>query len=65
MTASNLHTSQGDGAPRVLLVEDHKPLSKALKCGLEEENFAVDVADDGEEADFKAGTPRTTPSFSI
>lgn len=39
---------------RVLLVEDHKPLSKALKRGLEEENFAVDVAEDGEEADFKA-----------
>jgi DNA-binding response OmpR family regulator len=39
---------------RVLLVEDHKPLSKALKRGLEEENFAVDVADDGEEADYKA-----------
>jgi DNA-binding response OmpR family regulator len=37
-----------------LLVEDHKPLSKALKRGLEEENFAVDVADDGEEADYKA-----------
>lgn len=39
---------------RVLLVEDHKPLSKALKRGLEEENFAVDVAEDGEEADYKA-----------
>jgi DNA-binding response OmpR family regulator len=39
---------------RVLLVEDHKPLSKALKRGLEEENFAVDLAEDGEEADFKA-----------
>jgi DNA-binding response OmpR family regulator len=39
---------------RVLLVEDHKPLSKALKRGLEEESFAVDVAEDGEEADFKA-----------
>ncbi len=39
---------------RVLLVEDHKPLSKALRRGLEEENFAVDVAEDGEEADFKA-----------
>ncbi|HZZ80049.1 MAG TPA: response regulator transcription factor [Gemmataceae bacterium] len=39
---------------RVLLVEDHKPLSRALKRGLEEENFAVDVADDGEEADYKA-----------
>jgi DNA-binding response OmpR family regulator len=41
-------------AVRVLLVEDHKPLSRALKRGLEEENFAVDVADDGEEADYKA-----------
>ena len=39
---------------RVLLVEDHKPLSRALKRGLEEENFAVDIADDGEEADYKA-----------
>ena len=40
---------------RVLLVEDHKPLAKALKRGLEEEGFAVDSAEDGEEADFKAG----------
>jgi DNA-binding response OmpR family regulator len=39
---------------RVLLVEDHKPLSKALKRGLEEEGFAVDIAEDGAEADFKA-----------
>ncbi len=39
---------------RVLLVEDHKPLSRALKRGLEEEGFAVDLAEDGEEADFKA-----------
>jgi DNA-binding response OmpR family regulator len=39
---------------RVLLVEDHKPLVRALKQGLEEEGFAVDVAYDGEEADFKA-----------
>ena len=39
---------------RVLLVEDHKPLSRALKRGLEEEGFAVDVAEDGQEADFKA-----------
>ncbi|MSU78336.1 MAG: response regulator transcription factor [Gemmataceae bacterium] len=39
---------------RVLLVEDHKPLSKALKRGLEEESFAVDLAEDGEEADYKA-----------
>jgi len=39
---------------RVLLVEDHKPLLRSLRRGLEEENFAVDVATDGEEADFKA-----------
>lgn len=44
----------GGSGVRVLLVEDHKPLSKALKRGLEEENFAVDIADDGEEADYKA-----------
>ena len=40
---------------RVLLVEDHKPLARALKRGLEEEGFAVDTAEDGEEADYKAG----------
>jgi DNA-binding response OmpR family regulator len=39
---------------RVLLVEDHKPLARALKRGLEEEGFAVDAAEDGAEADFKA-----------
>jgi DNA-binding response OmpR family regulator len=39
---------------RVLLIEDHKPLCRALKQGLEEEGFAVDVAHDGEEGDFKA-----------
>jgi DNA-binding response OmpR family regulator len=41
---------------RVLLVEDHKPLVRALKQGLEEEGFAVDVAAEGEEGDFKART---------
>jgi DNA-binding response OmpR family regulator len=41
---------------RVLLVEDHKPLSRSLKRGLEEEGFAVDLAEDGEEADYKART---------
>jgi DNA-binding response OmpR family regulator len=41
---------------RVLLVEDHKPLRKSLKQGLEEEGFAVDAAADGEEGDFKART---------
>ena len=39
---------------RVLLIEDHKPLARALRQGLEEEGFAVDVANDGEEGDFKA-----------
>src|SRR4051794_2091325 len=39
---------------RVLLIEDHKPLTRALKQGLEEEGFAVDVAYDGEEGDDKA-----------
>lgn len=39
---------------RVLLIEDHKPLQRALSQGLEEEGFAVDVASDGEEGDFKA-----------
>jgi len=41
---------------RVLLVEDHKPLAKSLKRGLEEEGFAVDIAQDGEEADYKGRT---------
>jgi DNA-binding response OmpR family regulator len=41
---------------RVLLIEDHKPLRRAIKQGLEEEGFAVDAAADGEEGDFKART---------
>jgi DNA-binding response OmpR family regulator len=41
---------------RVLLVEDHKPLARALRQGLEEEGYAVDVAHDGEEGNFKAQT---------
>src|SRR5262245_8820669 len=39
---------------RLLLIEDHKPLARALRQGLEEESFAVDVAYDGHEGDFKA-----------
>ncbi len=39
---------------RVLLIEDHRPLARALRQGLEEEGFAVDVALDGEEGDYKA-----------
>jgi DNA-binding response OmpR family regulator len=38
------------------LIEDHKPLVRALKQGLEEEGFAVDVAFDGEEGGYKAET---------
>jgi DNA-binding response OmpR family regulator len=41
---------------RILLVEDHRPLARTLKQGLEEEGFAVDSAYDGDEADFKALT---------
>lgn len=39
---------------RILLVEDHKPLARSLRRGLEEEGFAVDLAEDGEVADYKA-----------
>src|SRR5260370_30346573 len=41
---------------RVLLIEDHKPLVRALRQGLEEEGFAVDVAYDGEVGAYKAQT---------
>ena len=41
---------------RVLLVEDNKQLCRALRQGLEEEGFAVDIAEDGDEADAKART---------
>src|SRR5271168_3044874 len=41
---------------RVLLIEDHLPLVRALRQGLEEEGFAVDTSHDGEEGDFKART---------
>ncbi|HKI37095.1 MAG TPA: response regulator transcription factor [Gemmataceae bacterium] len=41
---------------RVLLIEDHQALVRALKQGLEDESFAVDTACDGEEGDSKART---------
>lgn len=41
---------------RVLLVEDQPQFLKAVRQGLEEEGFAVDVATDGEEADVKCRT---------
>jgi len=34
---------------RILVVEDEKKVASFLKKGLEEENYAVDVAHDGEE----------------
>jgi DNA-binding response OmpR family regulator len=39
---------------RVLLVEDHQPLVRSLRRGLEEEGYAVDTACDGAEADVMA-----------
>ncbi len=41
---------------RVLLIEDSAPIVRAIRQGLEEEGFAVDVAIDGEEGDVKART---------
>jgi len=38
---------------RILLVEDQKESAEMLRQGLREQGFAVDVASDGEEADFK------------
>src|SRR5438270_629262 len=49
-----LTISTGGQPVRLLLIEDHKPLVRALRQGLEEEAFAVDVAYDGPEGDFKA-----------
>jgi DNA-binding response OmpR family regulator len=46
---------------KVLLVEDHKPLARAVKQGLEEDGFAVDLAFDGEEGHYKA----TTASYDV
>ena len=39
---------------KILLVEDHKLLSRSLKQALEEDGFAVDLAVAGDEADAKA-----------
>jgi DNA-binding response OmpR family regulator len=41
---------------RVLLIEDSPPIVRAVRQGLEEEGFAVDVATDGEEGDIKGRT---------
>jgi DNA-binding response OmpR family regulator len=39
---------------RVLLVEDYKPMVRALRKGLADEPFSLDVAGDGTEADTRA-----------
>jgi len=39
---------------RILLVEDQPDAAEVLRQGLREQGYAVDVAADGEEADFKA-----------
>ncbi len=41
---------------RILLIEDNKALQKSTRIALEEEGFAVDIASDGREGDFKART---------
>src|SRR5262249_23199469 len=57
LVPSHRGATRHTGEPmRVLLIEDHKPLVRGLRQGLEEEGFAVDVAYDGEEGDFKAMT---------
>ena len=58
MTEPSPPVSIAEEVMRVLLVEDHKPLARVLRQGLEEENFAVDTSGDGEDADFKV---RNTP----
>jgi two-component system OmpR family response regulator len=42
------------GVMRVLLVEDEIKMARAVRRGLEQEGYAVDVAPDGEEAIFQA-----------
>jgi two-component system OmpR family response regulator len=39
---------------RVLLVEDEIKMARAVRRGLEQEGYAVDVAPDGQEAVFQA-----------
>ena len=41
---------------RILIVEDEKKIADFIKRGLREEGYSADVAHDGEEGDFMAGT---------
>ncbi len=43
-----------EGALRILLAEDELAAARMLSQGLREQSYAVDVAGDGEEAEFKA-----------
>lgn len=43
---------------KILVVEDEKKVASFIKRGLEEENYAVDVASDGEEGLYLAETNR-------
>lgn len=43
---------------RILVVEDEKHIASFIKQGLKEEGYAVDVAHDGEEGYFLAGTEK-------
>ncbi len=43
---------------RILVVEDEKHIASFIKQGLKEEGYAVDVAHDGEEGYFFAGTEK-------
>src|SRR5258708_35189274 len=42
------------GALRILLAEDEAAAARMLSQGLREQTYAVDLAGDGEEAEFKA-----------
>jgi DNA-binding response OmpR family regulator len=57
MHPCRLWSLKGKGSPvRLLLVEDYKPLARALKHGLTEAGFEVDVAHDGAAARHKAAS---------
>ncbi|MFI5253545.1 MAG: heavy metal response regulator transcription factor [Bacteroidota bacterium] len=43
---------------RILVVEDEKKVAKFLQQGLEEEHYAVDIANDGERGEFLATSER-------
>ncbi|MGE5314745.1 MAG: response regulator [Acidobacteriota bacterium] len=48
MRTTDDETQAGDWKPRILLVEDEKKVSAFIKKGLEEENYSVETAPDGE-----------------